>query len=999
VTRLKFIFGLLGCLMLFGGGTHAVAAEKKLARGHVPAAIGQLQSVGELPADHSLRLAIGLPLRHPDELNQLLARLYDSASRDYHRFLTPEVFTARFGPTEADYAAVIQFAETNHFQITARHANRLLLDVTGSARDVSRAFHIDLRVFRHPTENRDFFAPDIEPTVAAELPILDVSGFSDMTPPHSRLQKRPATLLDSRVGANEGSASGGAYLGNDFRAAYVPDTTLTGTGQMVGLVQFDGFYSNDIVTYVNQAGLPMVPLQTVLLDNYSGVPTTGSKSGNGEVSLDIEMAIAMAPGLAKVVVYEGGPNGVPNDILNRMAADSAVKQLSCSWGWGGGPSATTDQIFQQMAAQGQSFFLASGDSDAFTTGATSANGVDNASLANAPSDSPYITVVGGTTLTTGGPGGAWASETTWNWGLVNGSYSGSSGGVSSYYSLPVWQQGVNMANNGGSTTFRNLPDVALVADNIYVTYGNGTTATFGGTSCAAPLWAGLMALVNQQAAGYGLSSVGFVNPAIYNLGKGTNYAVCFHDINSGNNAWPSSPNQFYAAAGFDLCTGWGTPAGAALINALAPLPDALEIFPPAGLNSSGPFGGAFSVTAFNLSLTNVGAGTLDWSLGNTSVWLNVSPTNGSLLPGATDNSLVVSLNGTTTNLLPGNYPTTVWFTNQHSGIVQSRQFNLQITEPLLIHPTNGFTATGLVGGTFNTNSQIFSLTNTGLQTWNWNLSNTSLWLNVAPTSGTLLAGGQTAVTAGLNSSVATLMDGTYTATVSFTNLLTGGVQKRVFVLQVNNSLLQNGGFESGNFTGWIHSGNSAYTSIMAAGTYVHTGTYGVRIGPSGSPDSLAQTLATVAGQTYFISFWLDNPKAGTPNFVTASWNGNIYFSQTNVPALGWTNIHFLATASSAGADVLKFNFQNDPAYFGFDDVSVVPVPATSVAARTRADSSLQLTWNTMPGLTYQVQYQTNLFQTNWSNLGSPVTATNLMLTVPDSVGADAQRFYRIIIRP
>jgi len=213
---------------------------------------------------------------------------------------------------------------------------------------------------------------------------------------------------------------------------------LTGSGQWVGLVEFDGFFAGDISSYETAAGLPAVPLQTVLLDGYNGAPTTGANSGNVEVSLDIEMAVCAAPGLSGIVVFEAGPNGIPNDVLNAMAASPGVSQFSCSWGWGGGPSTTTDVIFKNMAAQGQSFFTASGDTDAFTSGSSSANGVDNTSLQDAPSSCPYITVVGGTTLTTTGPGGSWSSETVWNWGLQKGKYVGSSGGISSYYSIPDW---------------------------------------------------------------------------------------------------------------------------------------------------------------------------------------------------------------------------------------------------------------------------------------------------------------------------------------------------------------------------------------------------------------------------------------------------------------------------------------------------------------------------------------------------------------------------------
>jgi hypothetical protein len=555
-----------------------------------------------------------------------------------------------------------------------------------------------------------------------------------------------------------------------------------------------------------------------------------------------------------------------------------------------------------------------------------------------------------------------------------------------------------MAANGGSTGFRNLPDVALTADNVYVTYANGNSATFGGTSCAAPLWAGLMALVNQQAASYGLPSVGFVNPALYTLGKSASYPADFHDIATGNNIWPSSPSQFSAVNGYDLCTGWGTPAGPSLINALAPQPDALGISPAAGLNSSGPFGGAFSVNSFALILTNSGIASLDWSVGNTSVWLDISPSGGSILPGLASGSVTGNLSAAATNLPPGNYPALVWFTNLNTGVRQNRQFNLQVTEPLLIFPTNGFVAAGLVGGPFNRMSQVFSLTNAGGKSWSWSVGNTSLWLSVSPAGGTLAAGGQSSVTASLNPAASNLLGGTYSATVQFSNLLTGGVQSRTFTLQPSSSLVQNSGFETGDFTGWNRSGNAAFTSVTTSNSYVHSGADGLRIGPSGSLGFLAQTLPTVAGQTYFISFWFTVPAAGTPNEIKASWGGTVYFDQTNLPALSWTNVHFLAAAPTSST-VLKFGFQNNPAYFGFDDVNVTPVPKPFIRLLAQTNATPQMVWNTTPGLIYQVQYQTNLAQTGWLNLGASFTATNLACVISDPAATDAQRFYRIVVLP
>ena len=177
--------------------------------------------------------------------------------------------------------------------------------------------------------------------------------------------------------------------------------------------------------------------------------------------------------------------------------------------------------------------------------------------------------MGGTTLTTTGPGGAYTSETVWNWGSFQGSFTGSSGGVSPYYGIPDYQLGISMTANQGSTTKRNIPDVALTADGLYVVYNNGTAAVFGGTSGAAPLWAAFTALINQQASANGSPQLVSSNPALYAIGKGPNYTSCFHDITAGNNFSSSSPTKYSAVAGYDLCTGWGTPIGNSLINALS----------------------------------------------------------------------------------------------------------------------------------------------------------------------------------------------------------------------------------------------------------------------------------------------------------------------------------------------------------------------------------------------------------------------------------------------
>ncbi len=596
----------------------------KILRGHVPESVRHLTALGRLPATNEIRLAIGVPLRDPAGLEQFLAEVYDPASSNYHHYLTPDELTARFGPAESDYLAVKDFARTNGFQITVEHPNRLLLDVLGRAADVERAFHLQLNKYHHPTEAREFFAPDVEPTVDAALPVSDIQGLSDFARPRPHFRKGPAANLAPRSGTAPDSS--GDIFGNDFRNAYAAGTTNTGSGQMVGLVQFDGFYASDITSYAKAAGggRTNIVIQTVLLDGYNGVPTTGANSGNGEVALDIEMSMAMAPGLSKIVVFEAGPSGLQNDVLNSMLTFSnSIKQLSCSWGWDSGPSATTDNIFKLIAAAGQSFFNASGDTDAFVAGSN--NDVDNTNQVNAPSSCPYITQVGGTTLTMNGSGASFASETVWNDRTVNanGGNWGSSGGISTYYSIPSWQAATSMTANGGSTNKRNIPDVALTANNVYSTYDNGSAGSTGGTSCAAPLWAGFMALVNQQAVANGSPPVGFINPAVYALSHTADYTNCFHDTTTGDNSWSGSSGKFVAVAGYDLATGLGTPKGLNLINALAPLastPPAITSSPQSQTNSLGAtatftvVAGGSPPLAYQWYFTNVISGATNPSL-------------------------------------------------------------------------------------------------------------------------------------------------------------------------------------------------------------------------------------------------------------------------------------------------------------------------------------------------------------------------------------------------
>jgi subtilase family serine protease len=316
----------------------------------------------------------------------------------------------------------------------------------------------------------------------------------------------------------------------------------------VGLLEFDCYNMSDVTA--SFAGQPnSVPVRNVLLDGASAA----SDGDDGEQVLDIVQAASMAPGLSQIRVYIAPGTsqiGVGDvDIFNEMATENIAKQLSCSWGWNPDDTTQLDPIFQEFEAQGQNLFLASGDAGAYT----GSNSTDN----SYPAESVYVVAVGGTDLTTNGAGGPWQSETAW--------VDSSGGPADDGFAIPSWQAGVANSSNQASTTIRNVPDVAAEAntDN-YVCDQGSCAGDYGGTSFAAPRWAGFLALVNQQEVANRKSTLGFINPIIYSIGKSAGYHDDFHDITSDSNG------KYSAEPGYDLVTGWGSPNGTGLVNALGP---------------------------------------------------------------------------------------------------------------------------------------------------------------------------------------------------------------------------------------------------------------------------------------------------------------------------------------------------------------------------------------------------------------------------------------------
>jgi len=647
----RWLLNCLPVLLLTGMTTNLPAAAQRLT-GHVPAAVARLQPVGQMPATNQLRLVIGLPLRNQFDLDGLLTDLHDPASPNYRQWLTAPEFSQRFGPTEEDYQQVIQFAESNGLKVTGVVSNRMLVDVEAPVTDIEKTFHLTLRQYPHPLEARTFYAPDAEPTLATNLPILHISGLDNYTLPH-RLggSLKPISTATNPIVPYTGSGPGGYFMGNDFRKAYAPGVTNRGAGQYIAIVDVGGpYYPLDVYMYQTNAGLSTNIVVTDIITTFTPYwtnPLVGGTVDEGEEVLDIDMAMSMAPD-AIILNYEGDAH----DVFNRIASDNLAKQMTLSYGFG--IDSSIIQTFQQFLAQGQALSQASGDGGADLDGGTGLTG------------NPYGTVVGGVSLSTSGVGGPWLADPAWG---------GSGGGISGY-GIPNWQQGINMTTNQGSLSYRNYPDVSMPADNIFTVYRNGTVVGgTGGTSASSPLWAGFMALVNQQAVSQGKPVIGFPNPAIYAIGKGarTTYTNCFHDTTSGNTYNSHNPTRYAAVPGYDLCTGWGTPMGSNTIAALIGTGTNDFMFFP----SQGTFNLVAGASANgSLTLTR-----LNGLTGSATFTITNLPDGVTALISPATTASTTSLSITTrSNTVPGNYPLTI--TGKLGSLVHTITLNLVVLAPV-----------------------------------------------------------------------------------------------------------------------------------------------------------------------------------------------------------------------------------------------------------------------------------------------------------------------------
>jgi subtilase family serine protease len=518
---------------------------------------GLAAPVGQMAGSQTLSLNIVLPLGNEAALESFLEELYNPNSSSYRHFVTPAEFTERFGPSQADYNAVVKFAQTHGLTVTGGSRDGMEVQVQGTVSAIESAFHVTMRTYRHPTEGRTFYGPDREPTTTLSFPLWHISGLDNYSIPHPLVVKKSdyaaALGVDAKTlvtHATTGSGPSASFLGSDMRAAYYGGTALTGAGQNLGLFEYEGTDLADLTTYYkNVKQTNNVPVSLLSVDGTSTScvdSRAGGRCDDTEQTLDMTQALGMAPGLSSLVMYIGSTDTA---IISAMTTHSPLPTtIGCSWGWTPADPSTLNPYFEKMAAQGQTFFAASGDSSTWSK--------RNEAW---PADNAYVVSVGGTDLTTASAGGAWKSETAW---------ADSGGGISpDSIAIPSWQKAAINSSNKGSTTLRNGPDVSANANFTFYTCSDQTTCLaneYGGTSFAAPMWAGYIALVNQQLAAHGDSYVGFLDPTIYGENaNSTTYSTDFHDITSGKSG------SYSAVTGYDLVTGWGSPK-AGLITTLAP---------------------------------------------------------------------------------------------------------------------------------------------------------------------------------------------------------------------------------------------------------------------------------------------------------------------------------------------------------------------------------------------------------------------------------------------
>ena len=525
---------------------------------------------------------LALTQRHPAALSAYITSLSNTGSANYHRYLTPAQYAARYGAPASSVTALRAYFTGYGLRVASLSAGHNILHVTGTTTDIARAFDAPLETVRMSDG-----ALDAHFTTSASLPhalasdVTAVAGLDTVTPLSTNLEVSRVTpsVATASTCPAAGSSTGttpnsvGGYTVQQQAALYGLTAAWsaghTGVGQTIGVYELADYDTSDAQTYFTCYGLA----PTITSVNVDGGPTSQDNADNApdEATLDVEETAALAPG-AKVEVYQGtNNNSGPTDIYTQMASDDSATIITTSWGiceaQTDGAAQAEQTIFQEMAAQGQTVVAAAGDDGSSdcedTSSPSSAAAVDD------PASQPYVTGVGGLTVSNTNP----LAETVWNDNCTQSDCGAGGGGVSALWSRPSWQ--VAPGINSATETMRLVPDLAVMGDPAtgFIQYYTGAGSGFchhscsggwgaiGGTSIGAPLVSALIAVAAQACDTPG-GRLGFVNPSLYSMAT-TGYV----DVTTGTNDLYNI-GEYSAGAGYDMTSGLGSPNGATFLAGL-----------------------------------------------------------------------------------------------------------------------------------------------------------------------------------------------------------------------------------------------------------------------------------------------------------------------------------------------------------------------------------------------------------------------------------------------
>ncbi len=489
------------------------------------------------PADPTERLEVTLLVRRRarEEFRGRVADLASGKSRV--PYLTREEFAARHGADAGDFAAVRAFAAAHGLAVVLENAARRTVVLSGTVAQFDAAFGVQLQRMQHASCSYRGRTGSIQLPDSLDGVVEAVLGLDSRPQAAAHFRVRPA-----------------ASAATSFKPTQVATLygfpSSTGLGQCVALIELGGgFRPADLDTYFKGLAVSSPTVTAVSVDHAQNTPTGDANGPDGEVMLDIEVVGAIVPQATIAVYFAPNTDAGFLDAITTAIHDTTNKPAVISISWGGPESTWTsqamtamDDAFQAAATMGITVCVASGDNG-------SSDGVtDGGDHVDFPASSPFALACGGTSLNA--TASAISGEVVWNDG-ANGGASG--GGISGFFAKPAWQSSLNAVTTQGTRkplTQRGVPDVAGNADpqTGYDVRVDGTNSVIGGTSAVAPLWAALLARLNQLSG----KTAGLINPKVYSA------PAALRDITSGNNG------DFAAAAGWDACTGLGSPNGAAL---------------------------------------------------------------------------------------------------------------------------------------------------------------------------------------------------------------------------------------------------------------------------------------------------------------------------------------------------------------------------------------------------------------------------------------------------